>query len=788
MYLIAREGPNLSPIWNYPDYAAARDQCSGFTGLIAYSGVSPHGFTVQSGGDTRTEVARGVQVSGNYFQVLGVEPALGRLLNPEDDRKPGAGPYVVLSYNFWRRRFAGDPRVVGAKVLINGYPFTIVGVAREGFTGVETGVAPEFFTPIMMRTAITKHTNWNNRNNWWLVVLGRLRPGASIPRIEAELYNIGQEQEALDRRTALNQKFVNRAQRVKLTPGAQGYSWLRNRLSQPLVVLMIIVGMVLLIACANVANLLLARAAARSREIAVRLAVGSGRARLVWQLLTESTLLGVIGGAAGLGFAFLGVRVLLKLMPTSGWNTVELDVTPDARLLAFTFGVSVLTGVLFGLAPALQATRPSLVTALREETGSAGTRRGFRLRKSLVVLQVGLSLLLLIGAGLFVRSLGKLRTIEAGFHKEHVLFVSVDPARVGYKGQRLRDFQERLLERVLEMPGVRSAALASITPLGGSRWNDDVTVPGHPRKQGEWNVIDQNAVGPRFFETVGIPIVLGRDFRPEDSPAFSPDPPEFVPVGAPPRPEDLAGPRVAIISESMASKYFAGRNPIGMRFALGDTYRAERSFEIIGVVKDARYFGLRDKAGAMIYQPVWRPGASSRMLCIRTAGDPQRLIESVRRAVQAADSTVPVLYARTIEQQIDNNLLQERLIATLAGFFGAVALGLASVGLYGVMAHLVTRRTREIGIRMALGAAHSTVLWLVLREALALVALGTLIGIPAALALTRFAESFLFGVAARDAWSAGGATLVLGAVALVASYLPARRASRLDPNRALRYE
>lgn len=787
LYAVGRNPAQPSPVWNYPDYAAMRDRNTGFSGLIAYSGIQPAGFTVGSPTDSRTEVALGVQVSGNYFQVLGVEPAAGRVLNPEDDRRPGAGPYIVLSHGFWRRRFGADPRVAGTTVRVNGYPFTIVGVAREGFTGIDTGVSPDFFAPLTMRTEITKRANWNNRNNWWIIVLGRLKPGASIPKLEAELYNIGRDMEAENRRTALDQRFVNRALEVKLLPAARGYSWFRNRLSKPLVVLLIVVGVVLLIACANVANLLLARAAGRKQEIAVRLAIGSGRARLVRQLLIESTLLAFLGGIAGLAFAYFGVRVLMALMPYSGWAPVSLQVNPDARVLGFTFAVCVATGTLFGLAPALQSTRPELVPALKQESGSTGTREGFRLRKSLVVLQVALSVVLLIGAGLFVRTLANLRNVDAGFHKERVLFVMVEPDRVGYKGQRLRSFYERLLERVEGLPGVRSAALARITPLGGSRWNDIVQVPGYQPKE-KFESVDQNAVGPRFFETMGIPIVLGRDFRPEDSPAFSPDPVEHQQPGAPPRPEDIAGPRVAVVNESFQKEYFGGENPIGKRFSVGMKSTPEESFEIIGVVKDARYFGLRDATQPMCYQALWRPGASSRTLTLRTTGDPKLLIEAVRRELRALDATVPILQARSIEQQTDNNLLAERLIATLAGFFGLLAMLLAAVGLYGVMAQSVTGRTREMGIRMALGADRSSLLWMVQREALILVAIGTVIGVPAALAITKYAASFLYGVEARDPWVTAGATAFLAAVAMFASYVPARRASLLDPNRALRYE
>ena len=788
LYMVASNPSRPQTIWNYPDYAAFRRHNKGFAGLVSYSSNGPYGFSSQSSADQRTQVAYGILVSGNYFEVLGVESALGRLFNADDDRKLGAAPYLVLSHDFWKRRFASDPRVIGGTVRVNGFPLTVIGVARAGFTGAEVGVAPDFFTPIMMRTELTGNPNWNNRNHWWLYVMGRLKPGASIAQIESELYVISKQQEELDRRTALNPRFVNTARQIKLLPGAQGYSFMRNRLTQPLMVLITIAGAVLLIACANVANLLLARAAARQQEIAVRLAVGSSRNRLVWQLLTESLLLAVLGGAAGLLFAFAGVRVLIDLIPQAGWTNVQLDVSPDLRMLGFTLAVSLLTGIVFGIAPALQSTRPALVPALRQETGSTGSRGGHLLRKSLVVLQVALSLLLLIGAGLFVRSLQNLHNLDAGFRRNSLLMVNIEPNRNGYKGQRLRDYYERLRERVEGLPGVRIATLANITPLAGSRWNDNVSIPGYQWKQGDPRHVDMNAVGPRFFEAMGIPIVLGRDFRPEDNPSYSPDPPAVWRPGMPPSPEERKGPRYAIINEGMAKKFFPNQNPIGLRFSVTQNYDPELSFEIIGVVKDARYFGLRDNTEPMVYQALWRPGAGSRTLVILAATDPERMTEVVRREAHALDSAVPILRSRTMEQQVDNNFLQEKLVATLSGFFGGVALLLASVGLYGVMAHAVTRRTREIGIRVALGAERSSVLWLVLRDALMMVALGAAIGLPAALAVTRFASAFLYGITPRDPLSTAAATAVLVLVALFASYLPARRASRVDPNVALRYE
>jgi predicted permease len=397
--------------------------------------------------------------------------------------------------------------------------------------------------------------------------------------------------------------------------------------------------------------------------------------------------------------------------------------------------------------------------------------------------------MLLVGAGLFVRSLGNLNALETGFRRERTLIVDLDPTRNGYTIQRARDYYERLRQNVEGIPGVRSAALARIIPLAGGRWNQFVTIPGYDYKQGERKVIDMNAVTPRFFETLGIPIVAGRDFRTEDSPAFTPAPPTRPP---PPdgalRPEEIAGPHVAIVNESLVKKYFAGRSPVGARLALTERYREEGSYEIVGVVKDVRYFGLRQPTEPMVYVPAWRAGSGSTALCIRTGAGAETVIEAVRRQANTIDSAIPILRTRTMEQNVDSNILQEKLVATLAGFFGLLALLLAAVGLYGVMAHSVARRTREIGIRMALGAAGRAVLWMVLRDALVMVTVGAAIGIPAALALAKLASSLLFGIAAGDPFNAFVATLFLGGIAVVSSYLPARRASRIDPGIALRYQ
>jgi predicted permease len=565
-------------------------------------------------------------------------------------------------------------------------------------------------------------------------------------------------------------------------------------LSKPLAVLGAVVGLVLLIACANVANLLLARAASRQKEIAIRVAIGAGRRRLITQLVTEAIIISVIGGIAGLAFAYWSVQVLLGLMP-NGTFPIDLNLSPDLRLLSFSFGVSLLTGLICGILPALKATRPDVISSLKNDLSASGStlsRFGLArldLRKALVVTQVALSLLLLVGAGLFVRSLVNLRDLDPGFLRENVLLVRTSAGSIGYKGQRMRNFEERLLDGSSRLPGVRVASLASITPLEGSRWNGDISVQGYERKADEKPYVDMNAVSARYFETLGIPIVMGRDFRDGDNPAFTPDPPDKPTREQKPPPEPPGSPaKVAIINQAMAKKYFPNESPLGKRFSDGEKFKMEDSFEIVGVVKDTHYFGLRESVESMIYFPNWRQGSGDRMLCLRSTGDPKQLIDGVRRQVRNLDSAIPVLTTITMDDQVNNNVSQERLIATLCSFFGGLALLLAAVGLYGLMAHTATRRTREIGIRMALGAQRNNVLWMILRDGILLVVLGAVVGIPVAFGVTRFVSSFLYGLTARDPATMAVATGLLVLVTILATLLPARRASKVDPMVALRYE
>jgi putative ABC transport system permease protein len=514
-------------------------------------------------------------------------------------------------------------------------------------------------------------------------------------------------------------------------------------------------------------------------------AIGAGRWRLISQLVTEAVILAVIGGLAGLAFAYWSIKVLLSLLPTGAFP-LDLHLMPDVRLLGFSFGVSLLTGLICGIVPALKATRPDVVTALKSDFTQRFAR--LDLRKALVIAQVALSLLLLVGAGLFVRSLENLRDLDPGFLRENVLMVRTRAGSIGYKGQRIRTFEDRLLGAASRLPGVRVASLATLTPLQGSRWNSGIVVEGHPWRPDEEPYLDFNAVSPHYFETLGIALLAGRDFSDQDNPAFSPDRLEKpLPDGKEP-PEPPGPPKVAIVNQSMAKKFFPNESALGKRFSMGDKFKIEDSYEIVGVVKDTRYFGLRDAVESMIYVSSWRQGAGDRMLCLRSTGDPKLLIEGVRREVRNLDSAIPVTETITMDQQLNNHISQERLIATLSSFFGSLALLLAAIGLYGLMAHTATRRTREIGIRMALGAQRTNVLWLILRDAVVLVLLGAVIGLPVAFGVTRFVSSFLYGLTARDPVTMILATAVLALVTVIASFLPARRASKVDPMVALRYE
>jgi predicted permease len=583
----------------------------------------------------------------------------------------------------------------------------------------------------------------------------------------------------------VNPNLANTADQVVLEPAAHGFSYLAGELKKPLMILFVIVAVVLLIACANVANLMLARGATRQREIAVRLALGANRRRVISQLLTESMLIAFLGGVCGILVSLAGIHVLLRFVPQSGSQLVNgITATLDWRVLAFTVTVCILTGLLFGIAPAWQSTRPDLVPSLKEDVpGSTGSTR-FTLRRGLVILQVGLSLPLLVGAALFARTLGNLRERDTGFAPKNVFVASVDPTRFGYTGQRTRDFYDRLCARTAALPGVRAASLALLTPLTGSSWNGSVTVEGYTWKPGERNQIWLDAVGPRYFEVMGTPLLLGRDFTELDNPASAIELPDHIVPGQ--QLPDQPGRHVAIVNETFTRHFFGDRSAIGMHVAMGGPFRS--SYEIVGVVKDARYFSIRDAADPMMFIPVWRRFAAQRELVIRASGPAPRLSTLLRKQIHGLDPAIPLLNMRTLEHDVNESILMERLVATLSGFFGVLALLLSAVGLYGVVAYTVTRRTREIGIRIAVGANRGSVLRLVFQDVIAMVFIGAAVGALAAFAATRAIGSILYGVSPDDPLSIVGAGLLLVGAATIASFIPARRAAKIDPIVALRYD
>jgi predicted permease len=717
------------------------------------------------------------------------------IINKTYNQKNGEHTYDVLINSFCKRAFGEDTGVVGRDVLLNGSRFQVIGVAREGFTGTTSGLSPDVFTPIIMyRTFNPASLSWNTRTHWFLIVMGRLKPGITRSQAESEHNTVWHQilQNDPNRKPVAtwdaNYKLNNTA---VVQSGSQGWSFLRLQTSKPLTVLMITVGVVLLIACANVANLQLARGVTRRKEFAVRLAIGAGRARLIRQMLTESVLISVLGGVAGLAVAWIGVKVLVGFLPAAGSMPLVLNLSPDLRLFGFAFGLSLLSGLIAGLAPAFRSSRPDLVPALKADAANASSGRAaiWDLRRTLVATQVALSLLLLAGAGLFVRTLTNLKNLDPGMQRENLLFVGTIIGQLGYEPQRERVFHDRLREEVQRIPGVRAASTASITPQGGSRWNNWVQVEGYTWKPDEPPHVDMNAVTPRFFETAGIPIVLGRDFRDSDTLPVLPDRQKAPPPPGTEPPAIPGPPLVAIVNEAFVRKFLEGRTPLGARISMSRTWREDRVWEIVGVVRDARYFDLRKPVEPMIYQAAYRSGdANASTLSVRTTGDPTHLINAIRGRVRELEAAVSVTDTRTMEDNMNRTLMQERFVATLGGFFGVVALVLAAIGLYGVMSQSVTRRTREIGIRMALGAEARRVLWLVLRDAMTMVAAGVIVGAIATAGLTRYTESMLYGVQAQDPLTFAAAGAVLIAVTAIAGFLPAWRATRVEPMRALREE
>jgi predicted permease len=752
--------------FSYPMYRDFRDQNTVFDGVLARF---PAQLTLIANG--QAERVDGELVSGNYFDVLGVRAHIGRSFTPADDRTPGGHPVVMFSHSYWTRRFNANPGVLNSSVTLNGQPMTVVGVAPPGFFGIVVGESPDLFVPLMMKAQMTP--TWDdlqNRRSRWVTIMARLKPGVSAAQAESAMnviYRQINEQE-IKAITNPSKNFHDRflSKHLFLRPGQKGRSDLRQQFSTPILVLMGMVGLVLLIACANVANLLLARGAARQKEVAIRLALGASRGAIVRQGLIESMVLAAAGGVVGLAFAWWTAAFLLKMLPFDA-AAQTLSASPDARVTLFAFGGALLTALLFGLAPALQSTRPALVSTLKDESGSViGGTGNARFRKGLVVAQVGLSLLLLAGAALFARSLYNLKTLNPGFQADQLLGFSLNPSLNGYSRERSVLLFQQLEEQLAQLPDVRAAAASVIPLMTDSNWSSTVKVEGYQAKEGEDMNPSVNGVGPGFFATMGQPLLRGREFSVKDV---------------------SGAPKVAIINETMAKYFFGADNPLGRHIGWGRDKVAD--MEIVGVVRDSKTATLRQQAQRFVYVPYMQEAEIGQMtFYVRARGDAASVGASVRQVAQRVDPNMPIFDMKTMTAVMDESLFIERMVAALSVAFGGLATLLAAIGLYGVMSYTVARRTREIGIRMALGAERSSVMWLVLKEVALMVAIGVGAGLPLAFALSRLVQSQLFDLSAHDPVALAAAAAVLALVALAAGYLPARRATRVDPMLALRYE
>ncbi len=777
LVVLRSPGPKSGRSWSdgdgsaslsYPMYKAVRDKNNVFSGALARFAIA-----LSVSGEGQTERADGELVSGNYFDVLGVRPAIGRVFTDEDDRVPGAGTVIVLSHGYWTRHFGADPNILNKTLIVNGTPMTVVGVARAGFTGVQVGQQPDIFIPITMKAQMTP--NWNgleDHRDYWLAIIGRLNPGLSREQAEqafAPIYGqILEEELPLAGKMSPERQQQFLAKKMVFDSGSRGRPILQRNAKEPLIVLMSMVGLVLLIACANVANLLMARGAARQREIAIRMAVGAGRWRLVRQFLVESLTLSVAGGLAGLLVASWTIGGLVASIPED-FGAVGLSSQLDLRLLGFNLGLSILTGILFGVAPALKATRLNLEGTLREQGSSvSGSIAQVRFRKLLVLAQVVITAFLLVGAGLFARSLYNLQRIDLGLRPERLMTFSISPSLNGYTPVRTVALFDSLHQKLAAQPGVESVSEAVISVLTDSNSSANITVEGYESQEEENMNIGQNWIGPGFFSTLGIPLVKGREFASSDT---------------------TDSQKVAVINESMVRRFFGNREPIGAKFTFGAGKDIHPDIEIVGVVKDSKHGSVREEASPFAYIPYSQlKDLGNATFYLKTRQDVGAMATALRSEVQRLDANLPVYNIKSLEQQVGESMFVDKFLTLLSMCFALLAALLASVGLYGVMAYTVTRRTREIGIRMALGATRGNVSWIILREVVALAGLGLLFGLPLGYALGWFTQSLLFGVKANDPLVFVGAGLLLIFATLLGGYLPARKAASIDPLVALRYD
>ncbi len=752
-------------LYSYPFYRRMRGENQVFSETAAICSMTNgvHGFVE---GRTESEPMNVQLVSGTYFDALGVRAIAGRTLNDADDNSEGDHPVAVISYAWWKRSLARDPNVLSRTLKLGSTIYNIVGVAQPEFFGTKVGEAPDIWVPLaMIKEVPPNFGGYDDDFSESLLIMGRLKPGVSMVEADANVNLLFRQILVSFAGTRLDQENRQKLDRTKvlLTPMATGLSSLRRQFSEPLQLLMGVVALVLLIACANIANLLLARSTARARELAVRQALGAPRTRIIRQLLTESLVLALAGGALGVALASLANRVLLRMV-SGGLDPIPLDVSIDTRLLLFTVAVTIATALIFGTVPAFRATRLQLTDTLKAGRSPQGMGGKNPLAKALVIAQVALSLILMVGAGLFLRSLVNLNNVDTGFNKENVLRLNLDSSSAGYKDGEPREIalDQQIEERVQALPNVKAASFSAFTFNEGA-WSSYVALPG--MKVNEDNVM-HNVVGIHYFDTMQIPLVAGRTFSASDT---------------------STSPRVAIISEHMAKTFFPLVNPIGRHYGVGDN-QPENDITIIGVVKDVKFHSLAEDPVDLDYfayiQSPWGFGDFE----VRYTGDFASVAAAVQQTIHSIDRNLAITQVTTLDAQVGRSITNQRLVAQLSAFFGLLAVFLSCIGIYGVMSYVVTRRTNEIGIRMALGAGRSNMLWMVLREILTLVSVGVVIGVPATLAGDRLVSNMLFGLKPTDPATLLGATSILLIVAAIAGYLPARRASLVDPMVALRYE
>ncbi len=770
-------GPGPLDIFTYDFYQQVERQHDPFQDVCAFSSF-PVMVSVRpnsSGGGLASQAISHL-VSGNFFQVLGAEPLLGRPFSPEDTDAPGHNPVAILSYRYWQQTLAADASVLGRTIAVNGTPFTVIGVMPARFYGVELNEeSPDMWLPLtMQQEAMVQNSLLHPHGLYWLHMMARAKDGMSLQQAQAWVNN--QVRQFMVAREGAQISDARRREiqgvYVELLPGGHGLSHLREQFAQPLRILLFVVVLVLVIACANLANFLLDKAASREREISTRLALGATQWHVMRQIFSETALLSLSGGALGLILAFWGTGLLIHFVAAGAKNTA-LDASPDLRVLAFTFGVSLLTGLLFGIAPALRATRmddvPSLNGAARTASGSSGTPSRM-LPKVLVVAQVTLSLVLLAGAGLFIRTLQKLESQDFGFNRHNVLLARFNAKFAGYKPLQLNGLHERILTRLHALPDVRSAALSGTPALSMSNWNSPIFIQGRTPAPNQNISTSINRVSSGYFETMGIPLLRGRVIGLQDTATSA---------------------KAVVVNQSSADYFFPNGDAIGHQFTIADP-GVPGLWQIVGVVRDSKYGNPREsKPQRMIYLPLTQMTGDDSFaywMQIRTAGDPASVTNELRAAVAEVDPNLPILDAKTISEHVAIFMDNERLISQLSSFFSFLALTLACIGLYGVMTYNVIRRTNEIGIRMALGAQDSRVLWMVLRESLLLLGIGIALGVPATLAATGLVQTQLFGLSPSDPFTLTTAVLVIAIVTLATAFFPARRAAKVDPMVALRYE